>query len=445
MAKQSLQFPLVQSGIEITDIHQLDTYRHQGGYEALSKARHMAPEEVIDAIIASGLTGRGGAGFPSGVKWRTAAQALGVPVVVINGDESEPGSFKDRELMEKLPHRIIEGALIAAHAVEASQIILFIRGEYEHAYERLQTALQETQAAGLIGLDMVDGITLHKSAGAYICGEETALIAALEGERPMPRSKPPFPAVSGLNGRPTVVNNVETVANLPAIIGNGPEWFRLLGMPDTPGTRVFSLSGNVRHPGNYECQLGLPLIDLIENLGGGVPGNRSIKAVIPGGTSSPMLTGSQLAVRLEPKSLSRAGSMLGTASVIVYDDSNCMVDVAANMAMFYRDESCGKCTPCREGTFLMHEILTRIESGKGNAGDLNRLEKICHYIPGESVCAFGDAAVAPVAATLHHFHDEYQAHIALGHCPLPRRFEVAGQCFPVVPNTLGNKTTLIAS
>ncbi|MBI5136119.1 MAG: NADH-quinone oxidoreductase subunit NuoF [Nitrospirae bacterium] len=427
--------PVVRAGITIPGIHRLATYRAEGGYQALRQALAMDPPEVIGIVTDSGLTGRGGANFPTGRKWRAVLEAPGAATAVVNGDESEPGSFKDREMMETLPHRVLEGALIAAHAVRATALVVFIRGEYDLARERMLAAIDEARADGIIGGWMPLDVTLHRSAGAYICGEETALIEALEGERPMPRGKPPYPAVSGLHGLPTLVNNVETLANVPAIVARGAAWYRTLGTPDAPGTRVFSLSGNVRHPGNYECVLGTRLSDLIEGLGGGVPGDRPIKAVIPGGTSSPVLTARQLDVALTPAALTRAGSMLGTAAVIVYDDTTCMVDVAANLSLFYRDESCGKCTPCREGTFLFHAILTRIENGLGRPDDLERLEQICHYIPGESLCALGDAAVAPVASTLKHFRGEYLTHIREGRCPVRRQHEVAGQCFPVIHAT----------
>ncbi len=424
---------VVREGVDIPDIHRLSTYVKHGGYAALERAVDMEPDKVIGQVTDAGLTGRGGASFPTGRKWQTAKDAPGIPYVVVNGDESEPGAFKDRELMETLPHRVIEGALIAAHAVGADEVIFFIRGEYDTAYARLEAAVKEAQDAGMIGRLVPVKVHLHQSAGAYICGEETALIEALEGNRPMPRGKPPYPAVSGFNGRPTVVNNVESLATIPAILHKGAGWYRTLGTKNAPGTRVFSLSGNIRYPGNYELELGTRLIDLIEDLGGGVPGDKAIKAVIPGGTSTPLLIPEQLEVALTPAALKNADSMLGSASVIVYDETNCMVDLAANMSMFYRDESCGKCTPCRDGTWLFHEILSRIEGGLGTAKDIDRLHTICDYIPGESICALGDGAVAPVASTLRHFKAEYEAHIEDGGCPVRKMFEVSGQCFPVTP------------
>ncbi|MFQ5508486.1 MAG: NADH-quinone oxidoreductase subunit F [Leptospirillia bacterium] len=415
-AHQIHECQVVRDGIHRSGIHQLDTYVFHGGYDALRLAvGYLTPQEIIQMVAESELSGRGGAGFSAGRKWATVAAADGTPVVVVNGDESEPGSFKDRELMEKLPHRIIEGALIAAHAVGADEVILFVRNEYRLATQRLEAALEELRQAHLPGQVPMH---VHISAGAYICGEETALIEALEGNRPIPREKPPYPAELGYQGRPTLVNNVETLANIPAIISRGPEWFRHLGVPGAAGTRVFSISGQVRRPGNYESELGVPLLGLIEELGGGVHPGRAIKAVVPGGTSSPVLSGLSLGIRMTPHALKEVGSSLGTASVIVYDDTTCMVDAAANMSRFYRDESCGKCTPCRDGTQLLFEILSRIETGKGSAEDLERLTQICDYIPWGSVCALGIGAVAPVRSTLKQFHAEYLAHVREGRCPI---------------------------
>jgi NADH-quinone oxidoreductase subunit F len=430
---------VVRDGIERPGIEHLGTYTYHGGYEALKLAAgYLTPAELIGMVTDSGLNGRGGALFPTGRKWETARAAPGTPYLVVNGDESEPGSFKDRELMEKLPHRVLEGALIAALAVGADEVIVFVRGEYDLAHARLEAAVEEARQAGVIGRLAPVRVRLHRSAGAYICGEETALIEALEDRRPMPRGKPPYPAVSGLHHRPTVVNNVETLANLPAILTRGPHWYRTLGTPDAPGTRVFSVSGLVVRPGNYECELGVPLDRLIEDLAGGVrPGHR-LKAVIPGGTSTPVLPAAHAGVRMTPRDLAEAGSMLGTASVIVYDETACMVDAARNMGRFYRDESCGKCTPCRDGTELMFEILGRIEEGRGEAEDIDRLLRLCDYTPREAVCALGSGAVAPVLSTLTHFRDEYDAHLAEGRCPVRRAYEVEGECFPVLDRRPGD-------
>jgi len=430
---------VVRDGIERPDMHRLGTYTYHGGYEALKLAAgYLAPEAVIGMVTDSGLSGRGGAGFATGRKWALVREAEGRPFVVANGDESEPGAFKDRELMEKLPHRILEGALIAACAVGADEVTLFVRGEYDLAYSRLEGAVAEARQAGIIGRLVKAEVHLHRSAGAYICGEETALIEALEDRRPMPRGKPPYPAQQGLFGRPTLVNNVETLANLPAILTRGPAWYKRLGVPDAPGTRVFSVSGLVARPGNYECEVGVSLAALIGDLAGGVRPGHTLKAVIPGGTSTPVLPADHLGVRMTPADLAAAGSMLGTASVIVYDETACMVDAARNMARFYRDESCGKCTPCRDGTEMLFEILTRIEEGVGEPTDIERLFRLCDYTPREAVCALGSGAVAPVLSTLTHFRAEYDAHLAGGGCPVRRTYEVGGQCFPVTDGRDGD-------
>jgi NADH-quinone oxidoreductase subunit F len=439
---------VVRDGIERPGMHTLGTYTYHGGYEALKVAAgYLAPEAVIGMVAESGLSGRGGAGFPTGRKWQTvraSAGSGGRPWVVANGDESEPGAFKDRELMEKLPHRILEGALIAACAVGADQVTLFVRGEYELAYSRLEGAVAEATQAGIIGRLVPVNVHLHRSAGAYICGEETALIEALEDRRPMPRGKPPYPAVQGLHGRPTLVNNMETLANVPAILTRGPAWYRRLGVPDAPGTRVFSVSGLVTRPGNYECEIGVTLDDLIHGLAGGVRAGHHLKAVIPGGTSTPVLPADHIGVRMTPADLAAAGSMLGTASVIVYDDSACMVDAARNMARFYRDESCGKCTPCRDGTEMLFEILSRFEDGGVQEADIERLFRLCDYTPREAVCALGSGAVAPVLSTLTHFRAEYDAHLAHGGCPVRREYEVDGVCFPVTDRHPGGGTDPLA-
>jgi NADH-quinone oxidoreductase subunit F len=424
---------VVRDGIDQPRMHDIDTYSARGGYAALRRCvETLAPEAVIDQVEASGLTGRGGADFPTGMKWRTVARSPGVGYVVVNGKESEPGAFKDRELMEQLPHRVLEGALIAAHAVGADEVVFFIRGAYRLAYRRIAEAVAQAEQAGLIGELVKAHVHLHRSPEAYICGEETALIEALEGRRPMPRGKPPYPAVQGFQGRPTLVNNVETLANVPAIIARGPEWYRGLGTPEAPGTRVFSVSGHVARPGTYECELGVPLSGLLQLAGGVRPGH-TLKGVIPGGTSTPILLPRHVNVPLAPKSLKEAGSLLGTASVIVYDETVCMVDVAANLSQFYRDESCGKCTPCRDGTEMLLQLLTRIEAGEGQPDDLELLNRICEYVPAGSICGLGVAAVVPAVAMLRHFRAEVEEHFRLGRCPIPRRFEVAGQCFPVVP------------
>lgn len=387
----------------------------------------MTPEEIIQQVEKSGLRGRGGAGFPTGRKWRTVLESPGTACIVANGDESEPGAFKDRIVMEDIPHRLIEGSLIAAHAMGADVVYFFVRGEYTLSQQRLENALAECAEAGLCDGDTGIHTHVHTSAGAYICGEETALLEALADRRPMPRQKPPYPAVSGYDNRPTAINNVETLATIPAIVEHGGDWYAGLGTKDFPGTRVFSISGNVSRPGNYECVTGQPLIRMVEDLGGGIPNGKKIKAVIPGGTSTALLTPELLDVAMAPAELSALGSEFGTASILVFDEDVCMVDAAATMALFYRDESCGKCTPCREGTYQFYDILTRIEAGHGVMADLSQLEMICDYVPTGAVCGLGPGAVPSVSAALKYFRDEFVAHIKLGRCPFPKRARFAGQ------------------
>jgi len=423
---------VVRDGVEIPDIHRLEVYVANGGYESLKRAvKSIPPDRIIEMVGESGLTGRGGADFPTGRKWRTVADAPGVPYVVCNGKESEPGAFKDKEMMEQMPHRLLEGALIAAHAVGADEVIFFIREGYPKACERVEAAIQEAEAAGIIGDLIKVHAHVHPSPEAYICGEETALIEALEGHRPMPRGKPPYPAVKGFNGRPTMVNNVETLCNIPIIVEHGAEWYKGLGVPGASGTRLFSVSGHVEKPGTYECELGVPLPGLIE-LAGGMKAGRSLKAFIPGGTSTPILTAKDVGVHMDPASLKKAGSLLGTASVIIYDDTVCMVDAAANLVQFYRDESCGKCTPCRDGTELLYQLLVRMEKGEGTGADVGRIRRICDYVPVGSVCGLGVAAPVPAVSAMHHFMHEFEEHIRLGYCPTRPQFEVGGQCFPVL-------------
>jgi NADH-quinone oxidoreductase subunit F len=423
---------VVRDGVDIPDIHRLDVYTANGGYESLKRAvKSIAPDKVIEMVGASGLTGRGGADFPTGRKWRTVADSAGVPYVVCNGKESEPGAFKDKEMMEQMPHRLLEGALIAAHAVAADEVIFFIREGYPLACERVEAAIREAEAAGIIGDLIKVHAHVHVSPEAYICGEETALIEALEGNRPMPRGKPPYPAVSGFNSRPTMVNNVETLCNIPIIVEHGPEWFMALGVPGASGTRLFSMSGHIEKPGTYECELGVPMSGLIELAGGLRPGH-SLKAFIPGGTSTPILPPAHVNVAMDPASLKKAGSLLGTASVIIYDDTVCMVDAVANLVQFYRDESCGKCTPCRDGTELLYQLLIRIERGEGTGADIGLIRRISDYIPVGSVCGLGVAAPVPAVSAMRHFMSEFDEHIRLGYCPVRPQYEVRGQAFPVL-------------
>jgi NADH-quinone oxidoreductase subunit F len=397
------------------DLTTLAGYREVGGYESLAKARAMEPQAVIDELLDANVRGRGGAGFPMGRKASFLAKGTGKPTyLVVNADESEPGTFKDREIMFTVPHRLIEGCLITAHAIDSTRVFLYIRGEYLKEFEILRAALEETRAANLLG-----GVTivLHRGAGAYICGEETALLESLEGKRGQPRSKPPFPAVAGVYASPTLVNNVETIATVPAIVEHGGAWYAGLGVENSAGTRVFSLSGNVVNGGNFELDLGTSLRELIYDLGGGIPDGRELKAIIPGGSSVPVLTADQVDTPLDFDAVAEAGSMLGSGAVIVIDDRCCMVQLGLRVAQFYMHESCGKCTPCREGTRWMVQLLHKLEDGHATQGELDLLLDVCDRILGKCLCPLGDAAAMPIASYVDRFRDEYQAHIDTGGCP----------------------------
>jgi NADH-quinone oxidoreductase subunit F len=411
------------------DLTRLAAYRGKGGYAALGKARGMEPEAVLEELLTANVRGRGGAGFPMGRKASFLAKGTGKPTyLVVNADESEPGTFKDREIMFRVPHRLLEGCLITAHAIGSEHVFIYIRGEYLHEFEVIRAALDEVRAAGLL-----DGVTvvLHRGAGAYICGEETALLESLEGKRGQPRSKPPFPAISGVYAAPTLINNVETISTVPAIIERGGEWYASLGVENSAGTRLFSLSGNVVHGGNYELPLGTPLRELIYDVGGGVPGGRKLKAVIPGGSSVPVLTPDQLDTPLDFDSMAEAGSMLGSGAVIVIDDRCCMVQLGLRVAQFYMHESCGKCTPCREGTRWMVQILRKIEDGRANQGELDLLLDVCDRILGKCLCPLGDAAAMPVASYVDRFRDEFQEHLDTGGCPYGGASSLEGILAPV--------------
>jgi NADH-quinone oxidoreductase subunit F len=407
--------PIVLAGAEERDLTKLAAYREIGGYRALEKARGMAPQAVVDELLAANVRGRGGAGFPMGKKASFLAKGTGKPTyLVVNADESEPGTFKDREIMFRVPHRLLEGCLVTAHAIESETVFIYLRGEYLAEFELLRDALEEANAAGLLG-----GVTIviHRGAGAYICGEETALLESLEGKRGQPRSKPPFPAVAGLYASPTLVNNVETIATVPAIVEGGGAWYAGLGVENSAGSRVFSLSGNVVNGGNYELELGTTLRELVYDIGGGIPGGRELKAIIPGGSSVPVLTADQVDTPLDFDSVAEAGSMLGSGAVIVIDDRCCMVQLGLRVAQFYMHESCGKCTPCREGTRWMVQILQQIEAGDATQGQLDLLLDVCDRILGKCLCPLGDAAAMPIASYVDRFRDEFQAHLDEGRCP----------------------------
>jgi NADH-quinone oxidoreductase subunit F len=403
----------------------LDTYQRTGGYAALKKAlTTMTPDEVIQLVKDSGLRGRGGAGFPTGMKWGFIPQGDDKEhFVVVNADEGEPGTCKDAPLMMADPHSLIEGILIASYAIRCHHAFIYLRGELVHAGRRLAAAIDEARAAGFLGSNVLGSgldfdITLHRGAGAYICGEETALLDSLEGYRGQPRLRPPFPATHGLYGAPTVVNNVETIATVPFIVDRGVEWFRSMGTEKSPGPKIFSVSGHVERPGQYEVPLGTTARELILDIAGGVRGGRTLKAWTPGGSSTPMLTADHLDTPLDFEGVMAAGSLLGTAAVMVMDDTTCIVKTCLRLTEFYAHESCGKCTPCREGTYWMVQILDRLERGVGSERDIQTLLDTCDNIFGRSFCALGDGATSPIVSGVQYFRDEFVAHYEQGRCPL---------------------------
>jgi NADH-quinone oxidoreductase subunit F len=405
----------------------LREYEDEGGYVGWRKAlEKMTPDQVVEEVKASGLRGRGGAGFPTGNKWGFIPKSPGAKYVAVNADESEPGTFKDRELIEIEPHRVLEGIALCCYAIGAETAFVYIRGEYVEPADRLEAAIAEAESAGILGRGCLKTqvnvrILVFRGAGAYICGEETALLESLEGRRPMPRSRPPFPAVEGLYRRPTVINNVETLANVPSIIDRGSGWYNSIGTPPrNTGPKIFCLSGRVNRPGNYELPLGaITVRQLVDEYGQGVIDDKRVKGVLTAGVSAPILTADKLDTKLDYDSVQAAGSMLGSASFIVLDEDTCIVRSAALMEEFFRHESCGKCTPCREGTSWLHQILERIESGRGVPGDLDLLLSLSGEISGKVLCALGDFATSPVTATVKQYRDEYVAHIEGGHCPFP--------------------------
>ena len=404
------------------EVFGFDGYTAAGGYEALRAALAMTPADLIDVVKASGLRGRGGAGFPTGVKWSFVPQDTGKPTyVVANFDESEPGTFNNREIVEREPHRFLEGVAIASYAVQSHLAFVYCRGEFLWPGEILEAAIRDAYAKGVFGESMLGSgyaldVVLHRGAGAYICGEETALLSSLEGYRGQPRLRPPFPAVEGLYASPTLINNVETLANVPSIVTNGAEWFAGIGTEKSPGTKVFSVSGKVERPGNYELPMGTPLRTVLE-AAGGMLGGATLKAWTPGGSSTPMLTAEHLDVGLDFESVAAAGSLLGTGAIIVMDETDCIVEAARRLVQFYAHESCGKCTPCREGTWWVSRVLGRIEQGYGRREDLPLLDELGQNILFKAFCALADGAVSPIESSLKYFRDEYEAHIAERRCP----------------------------
>jgi NADH-quinone oxidoreductase subunit F len=406
---------LVLKGAEEKPLRSIADYRDAGGYAALEKARQMEPETILQELLDSNLRGRGGAFFATGRKASFIPRGTDRPkYLTVNADESEPGTFKDREIMQDVPHRLLEGCLITARAIESQNVFIYIRGEYLSEFEIIRAALDETREAGLLG-----GVTivLHRGAGAYICGEETALLESLEGKRGQPRSKPPFPAISGLYASPTLINNVETIATVPVVIDMGGAEYAKIGPPDSTGTRVFSLSGNVERGGNYELVNGTTLRELIYDFGGGIPDGRELKAIIPGGSSTPVLTAADVDTPLDYDALTQAGTMFGSGAIIAIDDRCCMVQLGLRVAQFYMHESCGKCTPCRVGTRWMVQILESLDTGSAKQGDLDLLLDVCDRILGKCLCPLGDAAAMPVASYVNKFRAEFQEHIDHGGCP----------------------------
>ena len=416
--------PVLFRNMGIPNAWEIDVYEARGGYQALRKAlKEHTPADVIEIVKQSGLRGRGGAGFPTGMKWSFVPKDISPKYLSCNADESEPGTFKDRQLMENDPHQLVEGVAVSCYAIGVEKAFIYIRGELAFAARRLEHAISQAYERGYLGKNILGSafsvdIVVSRGAGAYICGEETAQLESLEGNRAMPRSRPPFPAVVGLYGKPTVINNVETLSNVPHIINNGAEWFTRIGVPPrNTGTKIYSLSGRVNRPGNYELPLGTTIRELVYEHGGGVLGGKAIKAVIPGGTSAPMLGADKLDLPLDFDSVAQAGSMLGSAAVMVLDETVCIPHAVARMVEFYVHESCGKCVPCREGNFWLLKILERIVHGHGREGDIVLILDLCGNIGGgKTLCALGDAAINPVLGGLRLFRDEFEYHIRHGHC-----------------------------
>jgi NADH-quinone oxidoreductase subunit F len=417
--------PVLIPHVREPESYRLQNYLRHGGYEALRKSLSMTPEAVIDEVKKSGLRGRGGAGFPTGMKWQFVLKDTPKPkYICCNADESEPGTFKDHLLMERNPHLLLEGCAIGCHAIGGTVAYIYIRGEFLHVQHYLEAAIAEAYAAGYLGKNIFGtgfdcDIYMHRGAGAYEAGEETALIESLEGKRAQPRLKPPFPAVEGLWKCPTAVNNVETLCNVPAIITRGADWYASLGPEKNGGPKLFCVSGHVVRPGVYEASMRTTVRELIEQYAGGIANGRSLKAVIPGGSSVPILLPNQIDVPASFDDLMRAGTLLGSAGMIVMDDTTCMVWAAENLLHFYRHESCGKCTPCREGGDWLLRLLRKIDHGEGEMKDIDLLLSVADNITGKTLCAFGDAAATPVLTTIKQFRHEFEAHVREGRCTCP--------------------------
>jgi len=410
----------------------LKAYQQEGGYAAFKKVlSDLSPAEVIDEVKKSSLRGRGGAGFPAGLKWSFIPKDYKGPrYLCCNADESEPGTYKDRQLMERDPHQMLEGMAICCYAIGAEKAYIYIRGEFDLGAEILNDAIDEAYKAKVLGENIFGSgfnleIIVHRGAGAYICGEETALLESIEGKRGKPRIKPPFPAIHGLYQEPTVINNVETLANIPHIINKGAEWFAGIGTEKSTGTKIYSVSGHVKRPGNFEAPMGVTLREIIYDFAGGIKGDKQLKAVIPGGASAPFMTPDQIDTPMDFDSIKAIGSMLGSAAITVMDETTCIVWAAMNLMEFFHHESCGQCTPCREGSAWILQILRRIENGLGQESDIDLLEELCGRIGGNTVCAFGDAEIGPILSTIKHFRAEYESHIREKCCPLKPKASLA--------------------
>ena len=414
--------------IDDPEQYKIENYIKNGGYQALEKLlRELIPDEVIEIVKKSGLRGRGGAGFPTGLKLGFVPKDSPKPTFLIcNADEGEPGTFKDRWLIEKDPHQLIEGIIIASYAIKANLAFIYVRGEFAFGVERLEQSIQEAKAKGFLGENILNSkydldIKVYRGGGAYICGEETSLMNSIEGIRALCRLKPPFPASVGLFKSPTVINNVETLSNLPHIISNGSQWYKSFGTDKSPGTKIFSLSGHINQPGNYELPLGTSLAELIYNYGGGIKDNRKLKAIIPGGISTQVLEAKDVDVKLDYESLCERGSQLGSGAVIVMDETACIVKAAHCASKFFKHESCGKCSPCREGTYWIEAIMNRIENGQGRDEDIDLLLDVTDNMNGKTVCPLADGATIPITSTIQKFREEYEYHIKNKKCPVDSR------------------------
>jgi NADH-quinone oxidoreductase subunit F len=414
--------PVLSAHWDQPDSFTIEAYKRNGGYLAAQKALAMDPDALIQLVKDSGLRGRGGAGFPTGMKWGFIPQGDNKEhYLVVNADESEPGTCKDMPLLLANPHVLVEGVIIAAYAIRAKQAFIYIRGEVTHVARRVNKAIADAYAAGYLGKNVFGtghdiDLVLHIGAGAYICGEETALLDSLEGFRGQPRLRPPFPAIAGLYARPTVVNNVESIAAVPAIVANGAEWYQSMGTEKSKGATLYSLSGHVNNPGQFEAPLGITLRQILD-LAGGIRNGHQLKFWTPGGSSTPLFTAEHLDVPLDYEGVAAAGSMLGTKALQIFDETTCVVRAVLRWTEFYKHESCGKCTPCREGTWWLVQILRDLEEGKGTEADLQKLLDLCDNILGRSFCALGDGATSPITSSIKYFRDEYIAHVTGGGCP----------------------------